>query len=466
MKNRKLFLVLRRAAAVVSLLSLIPLIFEVIFLDIVPMRYLLMLFPLYIILVLAASIITFTGKPAKRHLVTASCVVTVLAIIINIVGYQAIQSATSLLYSIQRQNVSYVDYSIIAKKGSGVSLESATSCGLISTDSLRGSATEGLKNETSAQTRDYENVMAVLNGLVNNQEVELAALRTSTLSLLKTENLELYDQIEVIGSFSVKDTSSNNELITTDTSKPFAVYISGIDTYGEISTQSRSDVNILAVINPETRKIVLVNTPRDYYVQLHGTTGLRDKLTHAGTYGVDSSRQTIEDLYGVSVPYHVRINFTSLVKLIDVIGPIQVNSDYAFKSYEVGPNTLNSAQALEFSRERYSFEDGDRQRGQNQQKVIEAIIAKMSRPENAVKLPEIFGALENSVETNMSEASLKTLIRGQLDDVRRWQVRSLSVDGSGAMLPTYTYGSSPLYVMVPDQTTVDYAKRIITETLE
>ena len=201
--------------------------------------------------------------------------------------------------------------------------------------------------------------------------------------------------------------------------------------------------------------------PRDYYVQLHGTTGTLDKLTHAGVYGVDMSRQTLEDLYGVTIPYHARINFTSLVNVIDAIGPISVYSDYDFKSYQSGYNTLNSKQALEFSRERKSFEQGDRQRGRNQQHVIEAIIAKMARPENSVKLPQIMNSVQQSVETNISETSLKSIIRNQLDDIRGWSVESISVDGSGDMLPTYSYGNTPLYVMIRDQASVESAQQKI-----
>jgi len=181
------------------------------------------------------------------------------------------------------------------------------------------------------------------------------------------------------GAQNVSKTSTN-----TNIKKPYTIYISGIDSYGEVDTVSRSDVNILAVVNPKDNKVLLVNTPRDYYVQLHGTTGVRDKLTHAGIYGIDMSKNTLQDLYGTKVDYTVRINFSSLLKLVDAAGGINVYSDYTFKaggySFVQGYNTLDSKQALVFARERYAFADGDRQRGKHQQRVIEALITKLSQP--------------------------------------------------------------------------------------
>jgi len=246
--------------------------------------------------------------------------------------------------------------------------------------------------------------------------------------------------------------------------KPFIVYVSGIDTYGEIDTVSRSDVNMLIVVNPQTNRVLLVNTPRDYYVQLHGTTGDKDKLTHAGTYGIEMSRKTLEDLYGVPIDAYVRVNFSSLVAIIDALGGVDVYSDYDFKEFHTGYNRVNGEQALEFARERYSFSEGDRQRGKNQQHVIEAIITKMNDPKNMLNYRKILNATAGAVQTNMGGDSLAKLVNHQLDTMHPWKVTSISVDGTGAMLPTYSAGAQPLYVMVPDEQTVDVAKKAIADT--
>jgi LCP family protein required for cell wall assembly len=252
-----------------------------------------------------------------------------------------------------------------------------------------------------------------------------------------------------------------------DETKPFVVYISGIDTYGEIDTVSRSDVNILAVVNPESRKVLLVNTPRDYYVQLHGTTGLRDKLTHSGVYGIDKSVKTMEDLYATPISYYLRINFTSLVDTVDVLGGVDVNSAYSFRvggdGFAVGYNHLDGKKALAFARDRYSFEDGDRVRGQNQQRVIEAIISKLSSYSSLLNYPQILASLQGSFQTNMASNDITKLIKYQLNDMKKWQVESISVNGTDSHNYTYSMPTAMLYVMEPDKASVEAAKAKIRQ---
>ncbi|HSW77444.1 MAG TPA: LCP family protein [Candidatus Chromulinivoraceae bacterium] len=261
--------------------------------------------------------------------------------------------------------------------------------------------------------------------------------------------------------------TSQSALPELDETKPFSIYISGIDTYGGIDTVSRSDVNILAVVNPKLHKILLVNTPRDYYVQLHGTTGLRDKLTHSGLYGIDMSVKTMEDLYATPIDYYLRINFTSLVNIIDVLGGVDVDSAYNFKvgsdNFVIGSNHLDGKKALEFTRDRYSFEEGDRTRGENQQRVIEAIISKMSGSSLLLHYPDILGSLQNSFQTNMSSSDMARLIRYQLDSMAKWQVRSTSVNGSDSHNYTYSMPTTMLYVMEPDMTSVVAARTEIQQ---
>jgi LCP family protein required for cell wall assembly len=273
----------------------------------------------------------------------------------------------------------------------------------------------------------------------------------------------------VLDTFKVR-VKKNSAKAKTDVTKPFIVYISGIDTYGDIASVSRSDVNILAVVNPQTKKVLLVNTPRDYYVQLNGTTGLRDKLTHAGIYGVDASERTLEDLYGVNINNYMRINFTSLMEIVDRIGGVEVNSDVAFKSgkytFNLGINQLDGKAALEFSRNRYAFAEGDRQRGKNQQKVIEAIINKVGRPDTIIYYQSLLSSLRGTFQTDASQAEISAVVKQQLNSLGEWSVESISVDGAGKLAQTYSYGSQPLYVMEPNIDTVNAAKAKIQEYLK
>jgi polyisoprenyl-teichoic acid--peptidoglycan teichoic acid transferase len=288
------------------------------------------------------------------------------------------------------------------------------------------------------------------------------------VQLISENDPAFYQTVEVLATFTVRQ---KNLTVPTqaDTTKPFVMYISGIDTYGAIGTVARSDVNILAVVNPQTHKILLVNTPRDYYVQLHGTTGPRDKLTHAGIYGIDMSVQTLEDLYGINIDYYMRVNFATLTSVVDTLGGVNVYSDYDFAAdghhFSIGYNQLDGKAALAFSRARKQFEDGDRTRGHNQQRVIEAILRKLSTPETLVNYQKIMAALSGTFQTNASGTTISAVMNKQLDDMEAWRVESADVTGAGKTDITYSMGSLPLYVMEPDQVSVGAAKRKITEYL-
>jgi LCP family protein required for cell wall assembly len=297
-----------------------------------------------------------------------------------------------------------------------------------------------------------------------NTLLVLAALGVMFASFFTT--MAARSTSSILSSATSLSTANTN----TNIKKPYVIYISGIDTYGDIATTSRSDVNILAVVNPADKKVLLVTTPRDYYVQLNGTTGVKDKLTHAGIYGVDKSKATLEDLYGTKVDYTVRINFSSLLKLVDAVGGITVTSDQAFSAdgynFVAGPNNLDAKQALAFARERYSFSEGDRQRGKNQQRVIEALISKLSQPQMALKLPAILSATNGAFQTNASRNEINAIIQQQLSGAGSWTTESISVDGTGTSAPTYSMGSQLLYVMIPNYATVEAAKAKISAYLQ
>ena len=250
----------------------------------------------------------------------------------------------------------------------------------------------------------------------------------------------------------------------------FNIYISGIDTYGSINTVSRSDVNIIATINPNTSKILLTSIPRDMYVPLYGKSGLNDKLTHAGVYGIDTSIKTLENFLDTDIDYYVRINFNSLISLVDYIGGIDVYSDYEFKAgnriYKKGLNTnLTGEEALAFSRNRYAFSDGDRQRGRNQEKVIEAIINKVTKSKDINTYLNLVSTLENSFQTNMSKDNIQEIINKQIENNYKWNITSIDVNGYDHMDYTYSYPWQKLYVMQVDTDSLNKAKIEINNAL-
>lgn len=253
------------------------------------------------------------------------------------------------------------------------------------------------------------------------------------------------------------------------TEEPFNVYISGIDVYGEIKKESRSDVNLIATVNPKTHKILITTTPRDYYVPIPGVSGgQNDKLTHAGVYGIDTSIATLENLYETEIPFFVRVNFTSVEEIVDVMGGVDVESELAFQTgkeagaivdVKEGKNHFNGKEALAFVRERKSLAAGDNQRGKNQQALLTALIKKTMSPMILFRANGMINSVAGNAETNMAEAQLKSLIRMQLDDLEGWDIESVAATGDDSTKQyCYSYSGGPLYVTVPDWASVGEIK--------
>ena len=255
----------------------------------------------------------------------------------------------------------------------------------------------------------------------------------------------------------------------------FNVYISGIDTYGPISSVSRSDVNIIMTVNRETKKILLTTTPRDSYVPIaDGGNNQKDKLTHAGIYGVDASIHTLENLYGIDLNYYARLNFTSFLKLIDLLGGVDVYNDQEFdaytnngKHYSAGKLHLDSKDALGFVRERYSLADGDRDRGRNQQKVIVAILQKLTSTEALKNYDSIIKGLQDSIQTNMPLETMMNLVNTQLESGGTYKINSQDLKGTGRMdLPSYAMPESNLYMMEISDSSLESVKAAINDVME
>ena len=296
------------------------------------------------------------------------------------------------------------------------------------------------------------------------------------------EAFEGYSQnTKIIYTHSIKREVEDQSVDVAVKDETFSVYISGIDVFGPIETNSRSDVNIIAVVNPTSHQILLVTTPRDYYVEIPGISGgQKDKLTHAGIYGVDASMATLDQLYDTDIDFYARVNFTSLIEIVDALGGVDVESEYAFTtgsdSGEVinvvqGTNHFNGEEALAFSRERYNVPGGDNQRGKDQQAVITAMIKKMVSPAILTGANGILNSVSGNVETNMTESQIQELIKTQLSESPSWNITSMAAEGTGDSQYCYSYSGSPLYVMQPDQASVDAIKDAIDavengETLE
>ena len=346
---------------------------------------------------------------------------------------------------------------------------------------------------------EYDNISTLVDALLNN-EVD-AIIYNSTYTQLLAEEIEGFDKmVKVLVTCDltfqdidkyhdmVKDntvippppTEDNNETIQPneptlphepENSDVFAVYLSGIDVYGSISLKSRSDVNIIAIVNPKEYKVLLVTTPRDYFVPIPGVSnGKPDKLTHAGIYGVQASMDTLGELYGINLDYYFRVNFTSFEKIVDALGGVDVYSEYSFStrgySFNKGNNHVNGAAALVFARERYSFAAGDNQRGKNQQQLIKAIIQKACSPAILTAAGEILDSVRANIDTNIPEEMIQDMIRNQLSDNREWQVEMLAATGTGDYDEPYSMPGFNAYVMVPNQESVSKIKEAIQAMYE
>ena len=260
------------------------------------------------------------------------------------------------------------------------------------------------------------------------------------------------------------------------TKEPFVIYLSGVDTRGELTENARSDVNILAAVNPVTKRVALVNTPRDYYVDLAGTSS-KDKLTHAGLYGVETSMETLGNLYGVNVDHYIRINFAGFISIIDALGGVDVYSDQAFTSvgspgyydpttFVEGWNHLDGKSALAFARERHAFASGDIQRGINQMKVIDAMLNKIKSPALLMGFSKIMDAAADCFVTSFSQDQISALVRMQLSDFAEWDIESYTVTGtSSSSTKCYSAKGQKLYVMKPDDASVSKAREMIASVL-
>ena len=260
------------------------------------------------------------------------------------------------------------------------------------------------------------------------------------------------------------------------TKEPFVVYLSGVDNRGELTENARSDVNILAVVNPVTKQAALINTPRDYYVDLAGTES-KDKLTHAGLYGVETSMATLGNLYGVDVDHYIRINFAGFISIIDAVGGVDVYSDQAFTSvgspgyydpttFAEGWNHLDGKSALAFARERHAFASGDIQRGINQMKVIDAMMNKIKSPTVLMSFSKLMDAVSDCFVTSLSQEQISALVRMQLASLSDWDIQSYAVTGtSGKSSQCYSAKGQSLYVMKPDENSVNQAKELIASVL-
>lgn len=435
----------------------------------VPTKYLVAI----IIVLLILFGVTFGLQYVKNKIYIVGIVLSVILSILQAIGIVYMLKADKLMADVGGANYKTDNMIVVVKKDNPASnlmdasmyrFGTQTAVDQENTQTMLDNINKALGREVKVE--QYGTVQELANALLEGR-VD-AAVYNQALDGLITDSIEDYsDKVRVLYHYGIE---TELEQETADVGEPFNVYISGIDVDGPIATNSRSDVNIIMTVNPNTKKILLTTTPRDYYVQIPDISGeQRDKLTHAGIYGVDASMRTLEQLYDIDISYYARVNFSSLVKIVDTLGGVDVDSDFEFTvggyQFKKGMNHLDGKQALAFSRERYSFEDGDNQRGKDQEKVLTAILNKAMSPAILSNASALIADVSDSVQTNMTQEEMAKFIKMQLNDGASWTIESQAASGNGDTQACYSSGDQPLYVMWPDEAVVQSISAKMNEIL-
>ena len=477
MKKNKVFNIISIIMILLCLICITAFSYYIFSLNVIPDKYLFIGYGIYILIILILIIIILSKLKIGFKIVSL-----ILLIIISIgslfITYNYLINTYNFVNNVHNK-YDTLSYSVLVLKENNY--QSINDLNNKNITYLEDDNSTNIKKELDSKITYTEEKVPLYNTLINKllkNETDAIVLETSYLTLISEEIEDINDKTSVIYTIKLKVKSHQEQPIEEPLyilEEPFILYISGIDQYGSMDTvRGRSDVNQLAVINPKTNHILLVNTPRDYYVQLAGTTGLKDKLTHAGFYGIDKSINTLEDLYGINIDHYLRVNFDTLIKVVDAIKGIDVYSDQAFTPWtnrkvyiEQGWNHMDGAMALAYARERYSYATGDNHRGANQQQVITAIIDKITKSKVLISnYGDILRTLDRSFQTDIDSNTITSFIKYQLDKMPTWNIESIAVTGTGASNYTYSMGTDwLLYVMEPDYSSVEKAVNKINEVL-
>ncbi len=440
------------------------------FIDILPGDYFLVLCILLILFTGLFSYLILVRKGAKRRAIGTVLSILYIILLVLIIIYEL--NTIGFLKKLGFTDYKTENYSILVLKES--EYEELADLDETSIGSLEFN-TEGLQEARKHLEKDITVEFITSDNITTLKEEFLAEdfvgmlIENSMLAMINESDEDFFDEYKVIYEFSIDVKTEDITEEVDITKESFNIYVSGIDTYGSVSSVSRSDVNMIITVNPNTNQILITSIPRDYYVTL-ASKNAKDKLTHAGIYGIEESVATLENLLDIKINYYIKVNFTSLIDIVEALGGVSVYSKYSFTSqdgysYTQGYNEVDGQKALSFVRERKSFNGGDRVRVENQAAMIEALINKATSPSIIVNYTSLLSALDGSFITNLSTADITKFIKMQIDKMPSWEIQNISLDGTDASDYTYSYGGTKLYVMYPDNETVINATTKINEII-
>lgn len=464
---------IRIPLVLINIIITILLVIDIKKLDILPTKYLLIVIAILgIINVLCVLFLFLKNKIFK----IIGIVLSIILISISVIALNYTQETNEFLNNAFNNNVVETStYNVIILKDSPITSIDELKDQTLGYLKEEKNPIDILNNKVSTLSTEYEDLYELYDLLIN-KKIDSILIDEAYIDVLAEDYKDINDKIKVLYSFNLETKIEKVELDNQNLVKPMNIYISGSDSRSNnISNKSRTDVNMIVTINPNTHKILLTSIPRDYYVQVHGQTGLKDKLTHSGIYGIEISTQTMEDLFDIEIDYSVKIGMNAVVEIVDMVGGIEVYSDKTFNSYhykgwvvQEGMNEMDGKKALAYARERYAYASGDRHRIQNQQQVLEAVLKKaLSNKNLLLKYDELLNSLGNLYRTDIPREVITAYVKEQLDTMPTWTFETQWVDGQGASLPTHTAPKYKRYVMIPYEDDVKDAsmkiKTIISE---
>lgn len=442
-------------------------------LNVLPFLYLVFVFLILLIFDFVVYLLMSRKNGTCRMIGTILCLFLFCFYFVGI-KYQNV--TLNFLHQFSFLNIETEHYQIIVSNESSIqSLNDLTNQKIAFVKDRLGAnkAYEMLNKEKNLKLDSKEDIGQLVEAFLN-QKVDVILLERTEEELYNDMNSTFREGHKVLDTLNIEVQKEDFRKEVKITKEPFSVYVTGVDTYDGITSVARSDVNMVITVNPITHRILLTSIPRDYYVQIHGTTGLKDKLTHAGLKGVETSIGTIEDLLEMDINYYIKFNFTALIQIVDALDGIEVNSPFAFTAdyeedthiyyeFQKGINKLDGKQALAYVRERYGLREGDVARAKHQQQVVEAVVNKLTTTTILTKYGALLGSMEGNFSTNFDFDSITSFIQMQLESMPSWTIETQVLSGSDASRKTASIPDLYSSVMEPSLESVTNAIQKIDE---
>ena len=460
--------ILKIVLSILTIILSIICIFTIKGLNMLPNKY----FIIFISVMILFNLIGLLLYTKKKGLNIIGLVISIITIIVSIIGYYyGSETIDYLKHSFNNDSVEISEYGLYVLKKNNFELNNIKNFGYLN-DEFAEKAVKELKSRTNAEELSYDDMYTLSNDLKDNK-LNSMLLDKTYYNMLLDENEISEDDVKLIYSFNIEVEKKVTKQ-SVETLKPFNIFLSGSDARSNyIASKTRSDVNMIISVDPKKKTILLTSIPRDYYVSVYGKTGLKDKLTHAGIYGIDTSVKTVENLFDINIDYYIKVGFSSVIEVVNLIGGIDIESDKAFVSHcgdggaiktnvKKGMNHFNGGEALSYARERYAYALGDRHRILNQQQVLEAVINKVTTDKSVLlKYDKLLKSLRKLYKTNIPSELISLLVKNQLEDMSGYKIERQSVSGSDASMNTYTAPSKKRYVMIPYEKDVKKASENI-----